>query len=359
MAKDLSQFDPNGIGHKDANIFGLPFTCEEAKVVIIPVPWEVTVSYGAGTAKGPETVFAASSQLDLFDPDCPNGWQAGIAMQAISPYWQAQSQTLREQAAEYIDFLANRDDSTPASEHLTAVAEAVNRASLELNYWVKTEASKLLAQGKLVGVLGGDHSVPLGLMQALAEQYSEYSILHIDAHADLRVAYEGFQFSHASIMDNTLNLPQVKRLVQVGIRDICHAEMERIMDSHQRIIPFYDWDLKERQFVGKPWHQTCEEIIAPLSDAVYVSFDIDGLEPSFCPNTGTPVPGGLRFEEACYLLKRLADSGKKIIGFDLCEVASGDDDWDGNVGARVLYKLINSMIRSQQLDVSPVSSFSY
>jgi agmatinase len=186
-------------------------------------------------------------------------------------------------------------------------------------------------------------------MQALAKQYPDYSILHIDAHADLRVAYEGFTFSHASIMDNALKIPQISRLVQVGIRDLSPAEAERIAQSNGRVHTFYDWSLKERQFTGQSWHQTCDEILASLSDRVYVSFDIDGLNPTLCPHTGTPVPGGLLFEEATYLLKRLARSGKRIVGFDLCEVAPGEDDWDGNVGARILYRLVSAIITSQTL----------
>lgn len=350
--QQIHNYDPNGVGLK-TNIFGLPFSLAEAKVVILPVPWEVTVSYGAGTAKGAEAVFTASSQLDLFDPDFPQAWQAGIAMSELSSFWQEQNLVLREKAAQYIHFLENADShdlksSCSNNQEFDLIVKEINRAGFELNDWLKKESSSFLSQGKLVGVLGGDHSSPLGLMQALSTCYDGYSILQIDAHADLRVAYEGFEFSHASIMDNALKLPQIERLVQVGIRDICSAEVDRIENSKGRIVTFYDWELKKHQFSGQSWHKTCEQIISSLTQNVYVSFDIDGLDPALCPHTGTPVPGGLRFEEATYLLKCLAKSGKKMIGFDLCEVAPGANAWDGNVGARILYNLAIAMIGSQE-----------
>ena len=102
-----------------------------------------------------------------------------------------------------------------------------------------------------------------------------------------------------------------------------------------------------RQYEGESFKQVVDDIISHLPDNVYISFDIDGLDPKLCPNTGTPVPGGFEFNEVVFLLKQLAASGKKIIGFDLVEVAPGEDDWNGNVGARLLYKLCNLMAVSQ------------
>ncbi len=122
-----------------------------------------------------------------------------------------------------------------------------------------------------------------------------------------------------------------------------------VEESQGRIISYYDQGIKDRQFKGDNWHKICQEIVAQLPENVYVSFDIDALDPKLCPNTGTPVPGGFDYFEAMHLIKVLATSGKKIIGFDLCEVAQGDDgsEWDGNVGARVLYRLASLMALSQ------------
>ncbi|HQQ12694.1 MAG TPA: arginase family protein, partial [Bacteroidales bacterium] len=167
-----------------------------------------------------------------------------------------------------------------------------------------------------------------------------YGILQLDAHLDLRNAYEGFKYSHASIFYNALQFDAITKLVQVGIRDYCEEEADFVRSSNGRITVFYDRDIRKRMFEGSSWRELTDEMIAELPDKVYVSIDIDGLDPKLCPNTGTPVPGGLQFEELIYMLNRLKASGKEIIGFDLCEVAPGEDEWDGNVGARVLYQLI-------------------
>jgi agmatinase len=218
---------------------------------------------------------------------------------------------------------------------------------------VRATATRHLDEGKLVAVLGGDHSTPLGLLDALAARYEGaeadgFGILQFDAHADLRAAYEGFEFSHASIMYNALKIKPVQRLVQVGIRDICEAEARLADESNGRVTIFYDAYLQEERLNGTPWKKICKKIVANLPQHVYISFDIDGLDPKLCPGTGTPVPGGLEFEQACYLIKYVVKSGRRIIGFDLNEVAPGTDpDWNGGVGARLLYKLCNWMAVSQ------------
>ena len=128
--------------------------------------------------------------------------------------------------------------------------------------------------------------------------------------------------------------------MQVAIRDYCHQEKQLVQDSKGRVKVFYDRDNRRRMYEGANWKQICDEIIKELPEKVYISVDIDGLDPKLCPNTGTPVPGGMEYEELMYLLNRIKESRKEIIGFDLCEVSPGEDDeWDGNVGARVLYHL--------------------
>ncbi|MFD1186497.1 agmatinase family protein [Pontibacter rugosus] len=343
----IQNFDPSGVGDVSGGLFGLPFTLEESELVIIPMPWEVTVSYSAGTAAGPKAVKDASPQLDLFEPNIKDAWKLGIAMEDISEEWQATSDTLREKAEAYINWLEAGSPEIGKSEYESLPAEVTAKGQ-ELLQWLKQKALTYLEQGKLVGVLGGDHSTPLGLMHALAEKHDEYGILQIDAHADLREAYEGFEFSHASIMFNALKLPQVKKLVQVGIRDLAQSEAELAEQSNGRVAIFYDAVMKENLYAGDSWKKECKKIIAQLPQKVYISFDIDGLDPKLCPGTGTPVPGGLEFEQAIYLIKQLVKSGREIIGFDLCEVAPGESEWNGNVGARVLMKLCNWMAASQK-----------
>lgn len=346
MSKEqkIKSFDPNSPGDPDANIYGLPFTCEEADTVIVPVPWDVTVSYADGTANGPEAVFNASFQVDLYEPDLADAWKSGIAMDEIPLKLKARAEDLRSMAVQYIDALTNGED-VESDPELQKILLTVNEGSAELNAWVKNRCLHWLQKGKRVGLLGGDHSTPFGMLQAQAELHDEFGILQIDAHADLRVAYEGFTYSHASIMYNALSIPQVKRLVQVGIRDFCQQEKEIIDNSKGRVITFFDRDMRHEKYKGVTWHEITKRIIASLPQKVYISFDIDGLEPGLCPHTGTPVAGGLEFEQAGYLFTELVKSGKQIIGFDLNEVAPGPDgdEWDANVGARMLYRMCNIM----------------
>ncbi|CAG0990030.1 MAG: agmatinase family protein [Bacteroidetes bacterium] len=339
-------FNPNKVAVANGNIFGFPYTLSEAELVILPVPWEVTTSYGGGTADGPQAILNASTQLDFYDPNLEKAWQYKVAMKEIPQKIYDKNTALRPLAEEYIKRL-EEGEIPQENRGLIKIAEHINKECEGLKNWVKEEAKKIVDSGKKVAVLGGDHSTPLGLIEALAEKYSSFSVLQIDAHADLRKAYEGFTYSHASIMYNTLQLPQVSKLVQVGIRDICPDEVEMIINSGGRIKTFFDWDIKNAQYEGKSWKILCDEIIAELSNEVYISFDIDGLDPKLCPNTGTPVVGGLELAQVSYLLNSLCESGKKIIGFDLNEVAPGENEWDANVGARVLYKLCCMLFKSR------------
>jgi agmatinase len=145
-------------------------------------------------------------------------------------------------------------------------------------------------------------------------------------------------------------IPQVAKLVQVGVRDFCEEELQFCLSQPSKIKTFYDVTVHNQKAEGATWKQLCDEIIKELPPLVWISFDIDGLDPSLCPHTGTPVPGGLNFLEATYLIKALALSKRKIIGFDLNEVApspNSESEWDANVGARLLYKLTAWTLFSQ------------
>ena len=344
-ADKIKKFDPNGIGEKGNNIYGLPFTVDEAEVVIIPVPWEVTVSYSSGTAKGPKAVFEASYQVDLYDPYIADAWKIGIAMEPIDKKLQAQSNLLRKKSEKYIDALSE-GKSWENNKAMKLIRDQMNKECAKMNGWVKAKVLKHLGKNKIVALLGGDHSTPLGMMQALAEKHESFAILQIDAHADLRDAYEGFEFSHASIMFNALKIKQVSKLVQFGIRDYCEAEANIVKNSKGRIACFYDRDIKQREYNGTSFTEICDAVIAQLPDKIYLSFDIDGLDPKLCPNTGTPVAGGFEFEQVLFLIQRIVESGKRIIAFDINEVTPGRDEWDANVGARLLYRIANMVAKS-------------
>jgi len=335
----MTHFDPNAAASKDSGIFGLPFTAEQAQLVLLPIPWEVTTSYGGGTSQGPKAIFQASKQVDLYDIDLGNFFEAGIAMLPESPEVQQWNQAGREIAKQII-----AEGGAEHQPHLTAALNTVNQYSEKLNQFVYSQTQYWLTQGKKIGLIGGDHSTPFGAIQAFLEHYPQMGILHFDAHADLREAYEGFEHSHASIMYNVITKTPLKKLVQIGIRDFCEQEFNLIKQNSSRVTTFFDSDLYEQKISGQGWEKICDEIIHHLPSEVYISFDIDGLDPRFCPHTGTPVPGGLDLQEAWYLIKKVARSGRKIIGFDLNEVSPGNnpeaaDEWDANVGARLLYKL--------------------
>ncbi len=333
-------FDPNAAAQGDG-IFGLPHTPENASVVLIPVPWDATTSYRAGTAGGPGAILAASRQIDLYDVDTGRPYLGGIAMlpePAELVAWNREARALAEPI-----IAAGGSDGGPELDR-------VNQLSAAVNDWVRARTDEIMAQGKLCGVVGGDHAVPFGAIAAAADRHPGLGILHLDAHADLRAAYEGFQWSHASIMHNVIErLPGVARLVQVGIRDLCEAEAGMIADSNGRIRTHYDRDLQDKRFIGEPWARTAARLVEDLPHEVWLSFDIDGLDPSQCPHTGTPVPGGLSFAEAVYLVGTVVKSGRRIVGFDLNEVAPGPDgdEWDANVGARLLYKMIGWALKSR------------
>lgn len=340
-ASKIKSFDPNSPGDPDAQIYGLPFTCEEADIVLVPVPWEVTTSYGGGTSHGPKAIRAASFQVDLFHPEFPELWKRGIAMDEIPAALQEQSDALKKHAALVIEAQTGTHSAKKKAKAAAAL-KLINAECAVMNDWVEQRCGYWMDQGKLVGLVGGDHSTPLGLFRAQAKRHKQFGILHIDAHLDLRIAYEGFAFSHASIMHNALAIPQLQRIVSVGIRDFCAQENAVFLKAKDRVRVVRSADIRAMQYEGATWKQQCDAIIDALPEHVHISFDIDGLDPTLCPHTGTPVPGGLWFEEATYLLSRLA-AKRRIIGFDLVEVSPGKDEWDANVGARLLWHLCGVM----------------
>lgn len=345
-------YDPNTAISSDLGIFGLPIEESAADIILVPVPWEVTTSYGAGASWGPRMIREASEQVDLFDFETGKAYEAGYFMKEFPIPLKQVNDEMKRKAQDVIRLVTEMSTDKGRIQQLR---NEVNTACEQMSSWVYRVSQEILQSGKGLGIVGGDHSVPLGALRAISEScQGQFGVLHIDAHADLRQAYQGFTQSHASIMYNVMHAdwkPQM--LVQVGIRDFCEEEFE-LSDSREDIKTFYDLDLKSRMFEGALWKDLSAEIIEQLPQNVYVSFDIDGLDPAFCPHTGTPVPGGLQMDQVFYLLNSLYKSGRNIIGFDLNEVSSGGvdieeaDPWDGNVGARMLYKLCGWSVLSRQ-----------
>jgi agmatinase len=276
----------------------------------------------------------------LFDIETGNAYMHGYYLLPLPTDIASLNTKMKAKARKVV--AAIEEDRQEESE-IQAIQREINAASEHVNEWVYQQAKEILQQGKLPAVLGGDHSTPYGLIRALSEKYrGDFGVLHIDAHADLRDAYQGYKHSHASIMFNVVENLKPSKLVQVGIRDFSPGEFEYIQSKPDQIHTFFDTLNKRRLNKGESWQSICDEIVSKLPKNVYISFDIDGLTPDLCPNTGTPVPGGLSFDQALTLFATVSESGRRIIGFDLNEVAepeTSESDWDGNVGARILFKL--------------------
>ena len=343
----MATFDPNAAAQPGSGVFGLPHSASEAALVLVPVPFEATCSYGGGTSRGPAAILQASRQVDLYDPDTGTPYEAGIHMLPVDARvatWSQQGRQLAEQVIAKGGVTEGDEDAARTAAHVNAYCE-------QMCGWVDSEVGRWLEAGKRVGTVGGDHSISLGAIRAHARRFPGLGILHVDAHADLRLAYEGFRYSHASIMRNVIDtVSAVTRVVQVGIRDFCQEEAEVAAGSGGRVIMHTDGALQGLLHEGQAWANLCQRVVDPLPQRVYVSFDIDGLEPSLCPHTGTPVPGGLSYPHALTLLKVLCRSGRELVGFDLTEVTPGPegDEWDANVGARLLYKLSGWTLHSQR-----------
>ncbi|MBW1876743.1 MAG: agmatinase family protein [Deltaproteobacteria bacterium] len=334
-------FDPDGPADCDA-LFGLPHTVEEAAVVVVPVPFEATASYRRGTRAAPDAIRKASGQVDLHDSETGSPWRQGIAMEPIDP----QVVEWNEQASR--DALRVIGATEAEDPEIAAARRRVDAVSERLNAWVRERTESLFARGAIPAILGGDHSVAFGAIEAAAHRHPGLGILQVDAHCDLRPAYEGFTWSHASVFHNvTTRIPQVAAIVQVGVRDLGEREWERANED-DHITTWLQTHVGWLLAGGSAWGRLAHHMVEHLPETVWVSFDIDGLDPALCPHTGAPVPGGLSWQDALVLLRVLAETKRRIVGFDLCEVAPGPDEWDAIVGARLLYKLAGWALHTQE-----------
>lgn len=338
--------DPNAKATSADGIYGLPFKESEARVVFLPIPWDVTTSYQAGTSKGPGAILQASEQIDFFDLDYVDAYQAGLFMKKES----AKIKKLNTEGRALAKKIIDADDETMAkSKTLQASLKKVNALCDSLNEEVYAQTKSHLEKDQISVVVGGDHATPFGAIKAYAEKYPGMGVLHFDAHSDTRIAYMGFENSHASIMHNVMEkIPQVGKLVQVGIRDFCEQEYE-YTKANKKVDIYFDQVLSQRKLNGESFMKIAQEIVSKLPKLVYISFDIDGLDPRFCPNTGTPVPGGLDYPEVVYIINEVVRSGRQLVGFDLVEVAPSPknaDEWDANVGMRLLYKMTSACLAS-------------
>lgn len=327
--------------NKVLSAFGVKIPLEKSKLVIIPVPWQATASYGLGAGGGPELIRQASSQLDFFHKDSLKSYNQVISFKAPQSHIKKLNRKAQRVVKKIQDHWKENKILNPKEQKL---AEEVNVLCKEMLDWLFTEVEQVYSQGKIPVVLGGDHSVSEGILRATSQQYQgDYGVVHIDAHHDLRVAYQGFKHSHASVMYNVMtqisNPP--KKLLQIGIRDFCKQEYD-FAQNEPCITCYYDEDIFSRLFSGESWADLCKEMVSQLPQKIYFTLDVDGLCWQYAPGTGTPVPGGLSFNQVLFLLKEIKKQNKKIIAFDVVETAGSQQslgEWNGNVSARLLYHL--------------------
>jgi agmatinase len=335
-------FDPDAAALPQSGIFGLSCPPSEAEVHVIPVPFDATTSYRKGTRRGPDAILRASRQVDLYDLLTGRPYERGIAMLAADERI-AKLDDEGGREAERIIEVSGVLGGDPALEKALARVNVIGR---ELNAIVHAATKAVLDGGRLPAVVGGDHSTPFGAIEACAERHPGLGVLHFDAHADLRDAFEGFEWSHASIFHNVATrIPKVAKIVQAGIRDFGERELAMIHESRGRIRTLFDADWQRAKVDQMNLRELVKKRLEDLPAKVWVSFDVDALDPTLCPNTGTPVPGGFTWSEANLWLEELARSGREVVGLDLNEVSpgttgEGEDSWDAIVGARLLYRLI-------------------
>lgn len=327
-------FNPEGTFTDESSIFGMPKDVS-ANLKLLPVAWEPTASFKKGTLNGPQAIFEASKQMDLYHPYFRKVYEGGVC-------WDTDllEQTLK----------LNAESSPVASKVIKQIEtgqtteqndiDFVNNQSKKLNELIYQASNN---SSQVVGLIGGDHSTPFGLIKSLSEKYNgNFSIVHIDAHFDFRSAYQGFEFSHASIMHNVkTKLKKSPNIFQLGIRDFCESEYKFALKKSTFLL---DQEMHSKLLNGKTYHDCLDELFKNLNENIYISFDIDGLSPEFCPNTGTPVPGGITYNQATYLIQYLHKKGHKLIGFDLVEVSPGKstkygEGLDEIIAARILYEI--------------------
>jgi agmatinase len=290
----LMPYQPDYDHHAPLNFGGFEHrrAFDDSRVVVLPVPFERTTSYVAGTRNGPREILLASGQVELWDEETRSeAYDQGIY-------------TLPELELPYQD-----------------IREALDE--------IKRVAASLIERNKFLVVLGGEHSVSVPVVEALAARTPNLSVLQIDAHADMRDAYQGSPYSHACAMRRIVeHVP----CAQVAIRSLCKEESEAIPGLRTRV--FWDHDMRR----DPDW---VEKVVASLTDNVYLTIDCDGLDPAIMPAVGTPEPGGLSWYETMALLKAVVNQ-RHLVGCDVVELCPLPGMAGPNfLCAKLIYKILS------------------
>ena len=254
------------------NFLGLPDRYSDyptAKVVVLPIPYELTLSYEPGARFGPQAIIAASRQVETFDDEL------GVELSTLG-------------IATY-----------PEIEQVVASPEAMQ----DNIYYTCRD---ILEDNKFVLSLGGEHSITAALVKAHKEKYGKLSVVQIDAHTDLRDSYQGSRFSHACVM---ARVAEMTDFCSIGARSFSNADNER---------KYADRIMKPVRWRNRP--ADLEKCLAQLAENVYITIDLDGFDPSVMPAVGTPEPGGLTWDEVILILKTVT-AAKKVVGADIVELS--------------------------------------
>jgi agmatinase len=263
---------------------------DKAAVHIIPVPLETSTSYGTGTAAGPDAIIEASTQLELWDGTGTPG-TSGI-------------------------------HTAPPVDCSKEIAKTLDRIEDAVSYALECEALPL--------VLGGEHTVTLGALRAMKQKYGRFGVVQFDAHADLRNTYQGSPFSHACVMRRAMDDLRVP-VFQIGVRALCAEEAE-----YRKAQEVPCLDARKLHIKGIP----TQVLPTNFPERIYITFDVDGLDPAVIRATGTPVPGGLGWHDALTLLERVV-AGRRVIGADVVELAPAQGDHASDfAAAQLAYHLI-------------------
>lgn len=274
---------------------------KNSKIAILPVPYEVTTSYGKGTARGPMAILKASHYVEFFDEELNRElcYEKGIC------------------SVKQLDMTDKRGS-----------------AALE---YIQKHVTQLLEDDKFVVTLGGEHTISTAPIKAHFDKYPDMTVLHFDAHSDLREEYEGTKFSHACFAKRVSEF--TTNITQVGIRAQSIEEYSYIKEKD--IKTFYAYEIRNGRY-GVDWQNM---VLSTLSDNVYITFDVDYFDPSIMPSTGTPEPNGLYWAETMNLLKRLGET-KNVVGFDVVELAPRKDfTYPDFMTAKLIYKMLNYFIK--------------
>lgn len=278
--------------NKERTFAGIPVEntiYESSEVVLVPVPYDGTSTYGKGADKGPEAILDAAENMELFDIET----KSEVYLQGV-----------------YLAPTVTEDASPDAM--VTAVEETI---------------SKHLEADKFVTMLGGEHSVSIGSIRAFNKKYDDLTVLQLDAHSDLRPSYEGSKYNHACALHEA---SYSTNLVQVGIRSMDTVELEYLREENL----FTSYEIRSNEF----WQ---EDVVNCLGQNVYITIDLDVFDPSIMPSTGTPEPGGLLWQETLDLLKKVF-LNSNVVGFDLVELAPKKDfSAPDFMAAKLYYKLLS------------------